>query len=184
VRCLREHAAKSAACCADCFTPLAATASVTMIRRRVVTARGEAWLRVPICLICWLVHLECKTESSRALLRLRGRADHNQFAFELNGPLGQLVRFRCGGCGRPIRSLGLPVRSRRVCCADCARKVNNEYYRLRRRVRHQERACAVCGVPFLPTRNDAVTCSNSCRQKLHRQRHSAQTAKRRSNVQD
>jgi len=98
---------------------------------------------------------------------------------------GQLVRFRCGGCDRPIRSLGLPVRSRRVCCADCGRKVNNEYYRLRRRVRHQERACAVCGVPFLPTRNDVVTCSNTCRQKLHCQRRSSQPAKKRSaNVQD
>ena len=136
---LQNSGPKSAACCADCFTPLAPTASVTMIRRRVLTARGETWLRVPICLTCWLVHLESKTAWSRALLRLRGRADHNEFAFELNGPLGQLVRFRCGGCGRPIRSLGRPVRSRRVCCADCARKVYNEYYPLRRR--------RVCRVP-------------------------------------
>jgi hypothetical protein len=170
VRHLREQAAKSAACCADCFTPLAPTASVTMIRRRVVTARGETWLRVPICLTCWLVHLESKTAWSRALLRLRGRADHNEFAFELNGPLGQLVRFRCGGCGRPIRSLGRPVRSRRVCCADCARKVYNEYYPLRRRIKQQERACVVCRKSFLPKRRDALTCGNRCRQRLFRQR--------------
>jgi hypothetical protein len=166
VRRLREQAAKSAACCADCFTPLAPTASVTMIRRRVVTARGETWLRVPICLTCWLVHLECETERSRALLRLRGRADHNQFERELN----ELVRFRCGGCGRPIRSLILPVRSRRVCCANCARKVSNEYYRLRRRIKRQERACVVCGQSFVPKRRDALTCSNRCRQRLFRQR--------------
>jgi predicted nucleic acid-binding Zn ribbon protein len=65
-----------------------------------------------------------------------------------------------------------------VCCDDCRRSMLNARARARRRVRHQQIDCAVCGEPFTPKRNDAVTCSNRCRQKLHRQRHSSQTAKR------
>jgi hypothetical protein len=30
--------------------------------------------------------------------------------------------------------------------------------------------CANCGEPFVPTRSDAKTCSNTCRQALHRSR--------------
>lgn len=33
--------------------------------------------------------------------------------------------------------------------------------------------CAVCGRSFTPKRNDAVTCSNTCRQRLYRPRHSS-----------
>ena len=42
--------------------------------------------------------------------------------------------------------------------------------RARRRVRHEQIDCAVCGELFTPKRNDAVTCSNRCRQRLFRQR--------------
>jgi predicted nucleic acid-binding Zn ribbon protein len=71
----------------------------------------------------------------------------------------------------------------RVCCDDCRRCMLNARARARRRVRHEPMNCAVCGRPFTPKRSDAVTCSNTCRQSLHRQRH--QPAKKRSaNVQE
>jgi hypothetical protein len=41
------------------------------------------------------------------------------------------------------------------------------------RVHHDEIACEVCGEMFVPTRSDGKTCSNKCRQKLHRLRHRA-----------
>jgi hypothetical protein len=182
VHVLRQQAAESATLCADCFTPLAPTASVTMVKRRIVVPRGtdrsgravpeqDEWLRIPICLTCWLFDLEALWLQ----LAARGR-DHNT-PWQLQG----LMRFRCEVCRRPMRWPAVwPWRSRRVCCADCSRKVDNEYNRLRRRVRHRERPCAACGVPFLPKRSDAVTCSNTCRQSLHRQRHSSQSARKRS----
>ncbi len=76
---LREQAAQLTAVCADCFAPLTATASVTMVERRVLipaevdastrfpnvlAALGgprkpdhpagyyESQLRVPVCLLC------------------------------------------------------------------------------------------------------------------------------------
>jgi predicted nucleic acid-binding Zn ribbon protein len=48
-------------------------------------------------------------------------------------------------------------------------KANNE----RRKVRHDPMNCSACGRSFVPKRTDAVTCSNRCRQALHRQRASA-----------
>jgi predicted nucleic acid-binding Zn ribbon protein len=59
-------------------------------------------------------------------------------------------------------------RTQRVCCDDCRRSMLNA--RARARVRHEQIDCAVCGELFTPKRNDAVTCSNRCRQRLFRQR--------------
>jgi hypothetical protein len=53
------------------------------------------------------------------------------------------------------------------------RVMANERARLRRRVQPQPKRCAACGEVFTPKRFDAVTCSNRCRQKQHRQRHAA-----------
>jgi len=39
-----------------------------------------------------------------------------------------------------------------------------------RRVRHREIACEVCGDMFMPKQSTAKTCSDKCRQRLHRQR--------------
>jgi hypothetical protein len=159
VRELRQDAAQSAAVCADCFQPLMPTASVTMVHRRVII-EDEEYLRVPICLTCWL-------------LTLRDRAWHND-----------LRRFRCAACARPMRIYHPswwchePHLTERVCCADCLRKANNERARLRRRVRHDEIVCQRCGGLFVPKRSDAVTCSNRCRQALHRQRHQQGVTKR------
>jgi hypothetical protein len=41
----------------------------------------------------------------------------------------------------------------------------------RRRVVHQLRPCVACDEPFMPTRDDAITCSNRCRQRLFRFSH-------------
>jgi hypothetical protein len=44
----------------------------------------------------------------------------------------------------------------------------NERNADRRRVEHEPRTCIECGRAFIPTRADAVTCSNRCRQAQHR----------------
>jgi hypothetical protein len=53
-----------------------------------------------------------------------------------------------------------------TCSNACRRKRANAL----RKVEHETRPCAVCGEHFEPKRADAVTCSNRCRQKAHRQR--------------
>jgi hypothetical protein len=81
-------------------------------------------------------------------------------------------RCRCEACGRPLRVKRARVwyQTERVCCDDCRRSMLNARARARRRVRHEQIDCAVCGELFTPKRNDAVTCSNRCRQRLFRQR--------------
>jgi hypothetical protein len=163
VRDLRERAAQSATVCGDCFQPLAPNASVTMQGRPVLVRPGiERRLRVPICLRCWLVSMTPSHRKSEGI-----------------------ARFRCEACHRPMRVWRPPWwtgglhRTQRVCCDDCRRSLFNARARERRRVRHEPMHCAVCERPFTPKRNDAVTCSNTCRQSLHRQRHSSQPAKKR-----
>jgi hypothetical protein len=179
---LRREAARSATVCADCFQPLAPAASVTMVSRRIVippatdwfgalVPEHHAWLRVPICLTCWLMQMQ---------LDIRARFGATRVELRRLG----LARFRCAGCGRPMRRW-LWERTRRhsdgqrVCCDDCRRSMLNAQARIRRRVRPEPMHCAACGRSFVPTRNDAVTCGNTCRQKLHRQRHSSQPARKR-----
>jgi hypothetical protein len=60
----------------------------------------------------------------------------------------------------------------RTCCGACAYLATVKRQKPARRVRHDERVCAnpQCGKTFIPTRADAVTCSNRCRQALYRQR--------------
>jgi hypothetical protein len=180
VRELREQAAQSAAVCADCFTPLAATASATMVERRVLipakvdgptrfpqvlAALGgprkpdhpasyyERWLRVPICLLCWL-----RMIGDSWLLHPR-----------------DYERLRCDGCVRPMRVKPRcwdgPYLSERICCRDCARAATNARARKRRRVQHEQAVCIVCHQTFTPRREDAFMCSNRCRQRAHRMRH-------------
>ena len=87
----------------------------------------------------------------------------------------EVWRHRCEGCGRPMRVVTrqfhrLPLREH-CCCADCLHKVTLRRANERRRVRHYEMACEVCGEMFVPKQSTAKTCSNRCRQKLHRERH-------------
>jgi len=142
--------------------PLAPDASVTMDKRPVLTDRGtKRWRRVPICLRCWLVNMTPSRRKSWI-------DDRTWFAKSVK-------RCRCEACGRPLRVYrGLYRRdlyhTERVCCDDCRRSMLNARARARRRVRHEQIDCAVCGELFTPKRNDAVTCSNRCRQRLFRQR--------------
>jgi len=78
---------------------------------------------------------------------------------------------RCEHCEREIRywdfSQPKPIPS--ACCAECRRLAANKRSRERCRIEHEPIACAVCGEMFMPTRNDANTCSGKCRQKLYRE---------------
>jgi hypothetical protein len=53
-----------------------------------------------------------------------------------------------------------------VCSTTCARERRNRA----RRVRHEERKCAVCCRGFEPKRSEALYCSARCRQRAYRAR--------------
>jgi hypothetical protein len=55
-------------------------------------------------------------------------------------------------------------------CRDCQRLERNRRNAERRRTRPEAVVCPQCGETFAPTRADAVTCSDRCRQAAHRQR--------------
>jgi hypothetical protein len=190
----RELAAATAEVCADCFTPLAPAASVTLVRPWVEHVPAhyhplghyipahERRLDVPICLACWLSELASPWWHLPGL-RQRG---HDRIYIHDDK---EVRRLRCEGCERPLRvvvpkerrwwrrgwtlpasSHGLTLRER-CCCETCLHKATLKRANERRRVRHTERACAVCGEMFVPTQSTAKTCSNRCRQQLHRNRH-------------
>jgi hypothetical protein len=151
---LWREAAKTAAICGECFRPLAADASVTIGVRQIAGSRrtnNAQWVRVPICLLCTLA------EGSRF---------HATWGY-YKPP--DWHRARCRNCGRPMRTYGRSLTAE-TCCKDCARLARNERDKLRRRVVHAPLACAQCGESFIPTRADALTCSNRCRQAWHRAR--------------
>jgi hypothetical protein len=181
VKRLREAANETAVCCADCFAPLAAGQSVTLLRRFVerIPARylpiagtipaRDHYLDVPICLRCWLLDLTVPPPWLHHLrgLRLRGREDR---------PIDQyhtLRRCRCEGCERPLRFVAPSAHWRlrdRCCCEACFRKATLRRANERRRVRHSKIACVRCGTMFVPKQSTAKTCSNRCRQALFRAR--------------
>jgi hypothetical protein len=190
VKRLREAAAETAAVCADCFTALAPEASVTLVGRwshhTPASYSGigthipahDHWLDVPICLSCWLQDIATPWWGNMRGLSLRGR----DWEGPVSVPTRELRRHRCEGCSRPMRievpesrrwsSRGLSLRER-CCCAQCLRQATLRRANERRRVRHAEMACAACGEMFIPTQSTAKTCSNRCRQKLHRERAAA-----------
>jgi hypothetical protein len=168
----REQSAQSASVCADCLAPLAPGASATMVNRRVlIPARyhpvvglvreHDKWLRVPICVTCWLVDLQSSTG------RRIDPHEHQALLVE------NVRRQRCLGCGRPLRlyrDRALYLVSHQVCCCDCLHRRRNDRNNARRRVHHQKIRCPVCRKMFMPKRSDARTCSNTCRQQLFRKR--------------
>jgi hypothetical protein len=76
----------------------------------------------------------------------------------------------CVTCGQMIA--GSRGREQpRTCSRECG------YHRPRRRaVRHEPRACDVCGETFTPRRADARYCSPACRQRAYRKRRKAALA--------
>jgi hypothetical protein len=154
-------AAKSASICGECFRPLAPTDSVTMEWRKI---SKHAWVRVPVCLSC---HLDALAENER-----------RPFSLERH-----YWRGRCRNCDRPIRialdwygTPSPPSLNAQTCCTTCARLAKNKRNAERRRVEHAPIRCAnpACGKLFTPKRDDATTCSNKCRQALHRERKRAE----------
>jgi hypothetical protein len=187
VKRLREEAAESAARCADCFTPLTPQQSVTLVTRAVEHVEGRYFIGIrvpehdrraamPICLTCWLTEIAAPP-SWLAGFRHRNPRAHAIDHPEPVRPFDHVVqRLRCEGCGRLMRvttkSGGrLPARAR-CCCAACLRTATRRRNNERRRVRHQPMRCVVCRAEFVPTQSTAKTCSNKCRQALHRRRHS------------
>jgi hypothetical protein len=148
---LYRRSAQSAACCADCGRALSPRDSVTLVHRHIrgSVQRGNAeYLRVAICLLCTLDAIKL-WRFTKGTLGIYDKPDWQ--------------RTRCLNCKRLIRTHG-----RRTCCEDCHRLARNRQNAVRRRVEHEPVRCAVCRQPFAPKRADAITCSNRCRQALHR----------------
>lgn len=177
VKRLREAANETAACCADCFEPLTPGQSVTLVTRAVehipahphpLGTKVPAHYRqrlVPICLCCWLVDIAVPKPETWP------RTDANKPIDDRH----EVRRCRCEGCARPLRIIAHRWKWRRsrlrrlrdrCCCQTCFRRANE-----RRRVRHDQIACEACGEMFTPRQSTARTCSNTCRQRLFRQRH-------------
>ena len=64
----------------------------------------------------------------------------------------------------------LHARRPQACSYQCNYRRKLSHHLERKRVEHATVACAVCGEMFTQARRDALTCSNRCRQALHRQR--------------
>ena len=75
---------------------------------------------------------------------------------------------QCVVCGREVAWRGAPPSRIVLCSSECQRDRENAP----RRVRHGPRVCAnpECGKTFTPTRSNARTCSDRCRQRVHRMR--------------
>jgi hypothetical protein len=136
----------------------------------------DVTFRVPVCLHCWLMWLgqdawvfkfSASTPKPNYEYYLHGDWDHRHV----------LYRMRCLGCDRPIRITRprrwiSPISLReRCCCTDCVHRAELRRASERRLVRHDAIDCTVCGKPFVPRRTTAKVCSNTCRQRAHRQRH-------------
>ena len=156
VRDLREQAARSGTVCADCFQPLAPDALVTMQPAR-----------------CY--ELGNQMVATRADLSALLACEHDAIpAQELDRRLDVVRQIRQT---LPLRGMWTPAAGLRHPVSYPARMLRRlpPQHAQRpcprgRRVRHEQIDCAVCGELFTPKRKDAVTCSNRCRQKLHRQR--------------
>jgi len=154
------RAARSAAICGCCGRLLAPTDSVTMEWHNFGRRRNPHWKRVPVCLLCTLGEMKPVSWLD---------TDHPTY---LSG--GYIARVRCLTCNRRMRikrssnDFRPLSRNAQCCCDDCRREMRNEPNRVRRRVKHKSVMCRMCGNFFMPKRADAVTCSNRCRQALHR----------------
>jgi len=116
----------------------------------------------------------------------RGRRGHHQTLVcprcAKTRYVGQLADVRyewvaraCAQCGRNVHRryrygrgfVSIP----RCCSARCGRR--RQAAERRKAKPGTTTRCAACGETFTPTRADAVTCSNACRQRAYRQRQRA-----------
>ena len=151
--------------CDYCDRELTLSDAVVIWRRRERSDLGNGYIQTRGCEDC--VEEALKEEfdrrgfSLRLALRLwRGNRIHAREA-------------ECHHCGRTIFFLtetkyDTPY-TRRAYCSDFCRDASRELVRQQSASR-QRLSCEVCGEPFLPTRSDAKTCGNACRQKAYRQR--------------
>jgi hypothetical protein len=84
----------------------------------------------------------------------------------------------CAGCARPLQcSFVRQGKGARTCSYQCWLAVEAAKRRHKREYltapRAAEKVCVMCGLPFVPTRSNATTCSQKCRRKAYQQRHRA-----------
>jgi hypothetical protein len=87
--------------------------------------------------------------------------------------LASLDQQPCATCARPMYFDGYhPFHARRplTCSYPCGYRRKLAHQLERKRVEPATVACAACGEMFTQRRRDALTCSNRCRQALHRRR--------------
>jgi hypothetical protein len=165
-RVLIERAVKDCSLCVVCVQSLAAGQSVTLRRYDIgAWSAGrehvQSWVWAPVCLNCTLTRLRPWKAPRQELW---------QTPWEERPQYEEFRRFRCRGCGRPVR-VASSIKVSPCCCAACQQVDRLARNKLRRRVKHQKAKCPVCRKTFVRKRSDAYTCSNRCRQKLFRQEH-------------
>jgi hypothetical protein len=135
--------------CASCFQPIAPGAEIGVGRAPHISNYNCNWPQFA----CYC--LECITA-------------------ERSGPWRWREARPCPGCGRLMRpDRSLLLRDNHCCCEDCAYQRRLAKARQIRKVRHDPAVCPVCGEEFIPKREDAVCCSNACRQRAYRKREGA-----------
>jgi hypothetical protein len=105
------------------------------------------------------LHLHCADAAMPSMAQTNRWLKHERFILQKN----------CVDCHREMffgHRLGGLAEIKNSCTPYCGQQ-----HRLRQtRVEPQGISCASCLRSFLPRRRDAITCSNACRQRLHRLR--------------
>jgi hypothetical protein len=98
------------------------------------------------------------------------RCHRSEYKSEHADRLAELDQQPCEACARTIY-FGRYARRPLTCSFQCGyrRKLTRQLLE-RKRVEHATVACVACGEMFTQRRRDAATCSNRCRQALHRSR--------------
>ena len=75
----------------------------------------------------------------------------------------------CEGCGRHVHDeRRWPPRKHVLCCEACKPKAEAARARDARAKKRKGKTCLLCEKSFTPSRDDALFCSNACRQRAYR----------------
>lgn len=90
------------------------------------------------------------------------------YALKISGAQPNLAvrKIFCKGCGREFYT---QISTKKYCRYSlCGNKGYQKELKQRRLEQRKEKVCKCCGKSFTPKRNDALFCSNACRQKAYR----------------
>ena len=165
---LQRRAFETGEVCGRCGKTLAPDETVVRSFMSWPFIFGERIQQFPICVPCW----EGEVSQREGLVEGERDAAWREWALyrQVYGALAStdyrlglcpVATLPCVTCGRPVVTVPPHGQRKNV---SCCRRCRDLAYRRPR----TERACAVCGTEFLPSRSDARYCSQACRQRAYR----------------